>query len=50
MYVREQEMHPELCAMLAERDPVLGPQAAGTNDIFQLEKLRGCRRSVKSRE
>jgi hypothetical protein len=39
MYVREPEMHPELRAILAERDLALGPQAAGTNYIFQFEKL-----------
>ena len=38
MYVREQEMHPELRAILTERDPALGPQAAGTNYIFQFER------------
>jgi acetyl esterase/lipase len=42
MYVRQAEMHPELRAILQERDPALGPQAAGTNYIFEFEKLRGC--------
>ena len=50
MYVHEAEMHPELRAMLAERDPALGPQAAGTNYIFQFEKLRGCWREQVSAE
>jgi acetyl esterase/lipase len=50
MYVRESEMHLELRAILAERDPALGPQAAGTNYIFQFEKLRGCWREQVSAE
>ena len=50
MYVHEHAMHPELRAILAERDPALGPQEAGTNYIFEFERLRGCWREQVSPE
>jgi acetyl esterase/lipase len=48
MYIREQDMYPELRAILAERDPALGPREAGTNYIFEFERLRGCWREQVS--
>lgn len=48
MYVHEAEMHHELRAMLAERDPALESQAARTNSIFEFERLRGCWREQVS--
>jgi acetyl esterase/lipase len=50
MYISEADMHPELRAVLAESDPALGPQAVGTNYIFEFEKLRGCWRERVSAE